>query len=411
MIETLFLGILPQGSIPSIALLVIVIIALVVWAIKQVTERKRMFRELDAMGSVKWRDIEFDMVLKAMKLCTWRIDVPTRTLKVESDYTESGETDPFFEDLPISGIIDKVAEWDKERVSNAMEDLCTGKTDEYHQIYERTMPLTGGTFWTESFASVTERMSDGSPKTIVGTTMDIDKQKKLEKALVEARNKAEESDRLKTDFLNNISHEIRTPLNAIVGFTEVIANVDGEERKQVSKLVKENADVLLRLIDDMVKMANLESKVSTDINVENFSVNQMVRDIVDEYSRKNTNPNLRIYKRRLPSELYVGTDRSKLALIVSHFVSNAVKFTDRGEVEVICEQHSPLHIKISVRDTGKGISADAQRYVFERFVKLDRFSQGTGLGLSVCRQYAQSLGGRVGVESEPGKGSTFWVEV
>lgn len=411
MTEFLFLGILPQSSLPSLLLLVLVVIMLVIWAVKQVTERKRMLRELTAMGSVKWRDIEFDMVLKAMKLCTWRIDVPTRMLKVESDYTESGETDPFFEDLPVSGIIAKVAEWDRKRVTKAMEDLCNGITDEYHEIYERAMPLTGDTFWTESFASVTERMPDGAPKTIVGTTMDIDKQKKLEKALVEARNKAEESDRLKTDFLNNISHEIRTPLNAIVGFTEVIANVDGEERKQVIKLVKENAETLLRIFDDMVKMANMESKVTMNIVHENFSVNQMVRDIVDEFSRKNTNPNLRIYKRKLPLELYVNTDRSKLALIVSHFVSNAVKFTTEGEVEVICEQHSPLHIKISVRDTGKGISEDAQKYIFERFVKLDRFSQGTGLGLSVCRSYAQSLGGRIGVESELGKGSTFWIEV
>lgn len=411
MTATLLLGIFPQGSIPTFVLLVVVMILLVVWAVRQAAERKRMFRELAAMGSVKWRDLEFDMVLKAMKLCTWHIDVPTMCLKVESDYTESGETDPFFEDMPVKGIISKVAEWDRERVAQAIEALCSGKTDEYHEIYERSMPLTGDTFWTESFASVTERMPDGSPKTIVGTTMDINKQKKLEKALVEARNKAEESDRLKTDFLNNISHEIRTPLNAIVGFTGVMANVEGEERKQVSKLVKENADALLHIFDDMVQMSNLESKVSTDIVHENFSVNQMVRDIVDEYSRKNANPNVRIFKRKLPSELYVNTDRSKLALIVSHFVSNAVKFTEKGEIEIVCEQYAPLHVKISVRDTGKGISEDAQKYIFERFVKLDKFSQGTGLGLSVCRQYAQSLGGSVGVKSELGKGSTFWVEV
>lgn len=411
MIYALFLGILPQGSTQSIILLIVVMIMLVAWGGKQLAARKRMLRELDAMGSVKWRDLEFDMVLRAMKLCTWHIDVETMMLKVDSDYTESGETDPFFEDLPFMGIIAKVAEWDRERVAKAMYDLCNGKTDEYHMIYERAMPLTGDTFWTESFATVSERLPDGSPKTIVGTTMDIDQQKKLEKALTQARNKAEESDRLKTDFLNNISHEIRTPLNAIVGFTDVIDSVEGDERKQVSALVKENAETLLRIFEDMVNMANIEAKVTMDIVHENFSVNQMVRDIVDEYARKNTNPNVRILKRKLPTELWVNTDRAKLALIVSHFVSNAVKFTSEGEVEVICEQSSPLHVKISVRDTGKGISEDAQKFIFERFIKLDRFSQGTGLGLSVCRSYAQNLGGRVGVESELGKGSTFWVEV
>lgn len=262
MIYALFLGILPQGSTQSIILLIVVMIMLVAWGGKQLAARKRMLRELDAMGSVKWRDLEFDMVLRAMKLCTWHIDVETMMLKVDSDYTESGETDPFFEDLPFMGIIAKVAEWNRERVAKAMYDLCNGKTDEYHMIYERAMPLTGDTFWTESFATVSERLPDGSPKTIVGTTMDIDQQKKLEKALTQARNKAEESDRLKTDFLNNISHEIRTPLNAIVGFTDVIDSVEGDERKQVSALVKENAETLLRIFEDMVNMANIEAKVT-----------------------------------------------------------------------------------------------------------------------------------------------------
>lgn len=405
------LDISPQRSVLLSVLFAIVLVAMVVWTVDLVRERRRLLRELTAMGNVTPRDVEFDMVLRSMRLCTWRIDVDSGEFRVESDYMDRGETNSFFENMPIKAMIAKVAKWDRERIANAMDDLCAGKTDEYHVVYERELPLTGDTFWLESFASVAERHPDGRPKTIVGTTMDIDKQKKLEKALTEARNKAEESDRLKTDFLNNISHEVRTPLNAIVGFSDVITTIEGEERKQVGELIRNNAHSLLRIFDDMVKMSDMEARVTTAIVQENFSVNQMVRDIVDEYARKNTNPNLRIFKRKLPTEIYVGTDRSKLSLIVEHFVSNAIKFTKQGEIEVICEQKTPMHVKISVRDTGKGISPDAQKLIFERFVKLDHFTQGTGLGLSVCRLYAKNLGGNVGVESQLGKGSIFWVEI
>jgi len=402
---------LSQRSTLLTVLLTLLLIALVTWTVAQTRERRQLLRELEAMGGVTQRDIEFDMVLKAMRLCTWRLDVVSRSLNVESDYTTGGETDSTFASVSLEKVIEEAATWDKERLAKALDDFCTGKSDEYHIVYARSLPPLGKPFWVESFASVAERNPDGSPKTIVGTTMAINKQKQLEKELTEARDKAEESDRLKTEFLNNMSHEIRTPLNAIVGFSSLLGGVGEDERTQLTALIKENADMLLRIFDDMVKMSKLEATTAERVRIENFSVNQMVRDIVDEYSRKNRKPNLRIYKRKLPVEIYIGTDRSKLALIVEHFVSNAVKFTNEGDVEVICEQHSPMHVKISVRDTGKGISPESQKRIFERFVKVDRFTQGTGLGLSVCRAYAQSLGGRLGVESEVGKGSVFWVEI
>lgn len=392
-------------------LLAITLIVLVAFTLWQVREHRQLLRELRAMGDVNQRDLEFDMVLKSMKLCTWRIDVATKMLKVESDYTTEGDANSTFANVTIDEVIEEAASWDKDYLAKALDDFCSGKSDEYHVVYARALPPVGNPFWVESFASVAERNPDGSPRMIVGTTMAINKQKQLEKELIEARDKAEENDRLKTKFLNNISHEIRTPLNAIVGFSSLVGSVEEKEREQLVTLIKDNADMLLRIFEDMVKMANMESTVSDEIRIENFSVNQMVRDIVDDYSRKNRKANLRIYKRKLPMEIYVGTDRSKLALIVEHFVSNAVKFTNEGEVEVICEQNLPLHVKISVRDTGKGISEESQKHIFERFVKVDRFAQGTGLGLSVCRAYAQQLGGRVGVESELGKGSTFWVEI
>lgn len=407
----LFLYVYYQRATLLIATMAIVLIGLLVWAITQHHRRSVLIRELQAMGDVSHYDVEFDMVVKAMHLCTWRIDVANKIFKVEADYTKSPELNSTFSGIPVSSMFDQMASWDKVRMTIAINNLCGGITDEYHEVYERVLPPTGLRVWEESFATVAERNADGTPKTIVGATMDIDNQKKIEKALIDARNKAEESDRLKTDFLNNISHEIRTPLNAIVGFTDIISHVEGEERTQMAKLIRDNADILLRIFDDMVKMANMESKTDESVHTENFSVNQMVRDIVDEYSRKNTNPDLRIYKRKLPKEVYFGTDRKKLSLIVEHFVSNAVKFTNRGEIEVIIEQDSPLHLKISVRDTGKGISPEKTQHIFDRFVKLDTFTQGTGLGLSVCRSYAQSLGGQIGVESEVGKGSTFWIEL
>lgn len=387
------------------------LIALMAWAIAQRKRHHSLVNELRAMSDINHYDVAFDMVVKAMRLCTWRIDVETMTFNVEADYTKNPELNALLNGVPLENMLSQVAAWNKKQIEIAIKKLCDGTSDEYHEIYERLLPPTGSRIWEESFATVAERNADGTPKTIVGATMDIDKQKKIEKDLIDARIKAEESDRLKTDFLNNISHEIRTPLNAIVGFTDIIGNVEGKERNQMVKLIKENADILLRIFDDMVSMANIESRTETSVRSENFSINQMVRDIVDIYARKCTKTNLHIFKRKLPKEIYFSTDRRKLALILEHFVSNAVKFTDSGEIEVIVEQDSPKHLKISVRDTGIGISAEAQKHIFERFVKLDKFTQGTGLGLSVCRSYAQSLGGRLGVTSELGKGSTLWVEL
>ena len=265
--------------------------------------------------------------------------------------------------------------------------------------------------WGEMFAIVDKRDADGTPLSVVGTSMLIDKQKEIEQELIEARNQAEESDRLKTAFLANISHEVRTPLNAIVGFSEVLSECQNEEeRAQLAALIKENNDRLLHLFEDMVSLSRLEASGGT-INKSRFKIDEMFKEVIRKYRMDAYAKNLTLQIYQHSEDLEPYTDYSRLMQIVNHYVENALKFTAEGGVTLGCNKQLG-HLRVWVSDTGKGIAPEhCNDKLFERFVKIDEFEQGTGLGLSVCRSLAMSLGGNVGVESQLGKGSRFWVEI
>ena len=232
---------------------------------------------------------------------------------------------------------------------------------------------------------------NGKPLVIVGTSSCIDDVKRLEQELIDARVKAEESDRLKTSFIDNISHEVRTPLNAIVGFSDILPTItDPQERDGLISIIKENNQKLLNIFDDMMAM---------------------LRGVVDDYAKKNVNPMVDISCDVAEQTLNLHTDFGRLREIVANYMSNALKFTTQGHVSVNMEKRDNGHVRISVSDTGKGIPEEAHDRIFDRFFKLDEFVQGAGLGLSVCRSYAISLSGTVGVRSRVGEGSTFWVEI
>ena len=256
-----------------------------------------------------------------------------------------------------------------------------------------------------------KRDANGHPLTIVGTSMRIDKQKEIEMALIKARNQAEESDRLKTAFLANVSHEIRTPLNAIVGFSEVLTDTTSEEeRRQLSELILQNNARLLQLFEDMVNMSKLEAG-GESVHKTRFQIGDFLQEVVKKYAERAAKKHLSlaIDKHSEMQESY--TDRNRLMQIICHYVDNALKFTSEGGVTIGCNLEVG-NMRVWVRDTGKGIESEfCGDRLFERFVKTDEFEQGTGLGLSVCRSLALTLGGKVGMESELGQGSLFWVDV
>jgi signal transduction histidine kinase len=328
----------------------------------------------------------------------------------ESDYRDS-DTVVFPPGTRVDELAKLVKSEDAEKVSKGIDDLVEGRIDECHIQYEVNIPHSERTYWEESYAVVDKRDLDGKPVTIVGTSQRIDKQKDIEKALIDARNHAEESDRLKSAFLANISHEVRTPLNAIVGFSEVLSMAQSEEeRQQLIGLIRDNNARLLRLFDDMMHMSRLEAG-DDSIKKSSFELKPLLEEMVVRYASRLDAKRVKLFVMPTDSNPRVLTDRERLGEIMNQYVNNAVKFTTDGQI-ILGFENIEHQLRIWVEDTGKGIPEDhCNDHLFERFVKVDEFVPGTGLGLSICRSMALSLGGKVGVESTLGKGSKFWVDI
>ena len=235
---------------------------------------------------------------------------------------------------------------------------------------------------------------------------DITQLKETEQMLIKAKEKAEEADRLKSAFLANMSHEIRTPLNAIVGFSSMLEEAEEQEEKhQYITIIEDNNKLLLQLISDILDLSKIEAE-TFDIIPERVNAKQLCNDLFQAMQMK-TSPQVELrLKDNLP-ELTFTSDKNRLYQVLLNFVTNALKFTSEGNI-TIDYQIDGNEVKFSVQDTGMGIEPEKQEAIFTRFVKLNSFIPGTGLGLSICQSIVTQLGGKIGVESEPGKGSCFW---
>ena len=235
-----------------------------------------------------------------------------------------------------------------------------------------------------------------------------DELQESESALRDAKDRAEESSRLKSAFLANMSHEIRTPLNSIVGFASIIAELDDrEERQEYLAIMQENTELLLQLISDILDLAKIEAG-TLDYNMGYVDVSDFCKDVMRNYDIKEDKAVPVLLALDLP-DYRIYTDKKRLMQVVTNFINNALKFTSEGQI--LLEYH-PVEgtgqIEFSVTDTGMGIAPDAVVTVFDRFVKLNTFAKGTGLGLSICKSIIEHLGGTIGAESELGVGSRFW---
>ena len=388
-----------------------VVIAAIVLLFVQQRQSRQLQEDLHQLSKIKRHTIEYELVLKTMKLSIWHMDVPTKAITYESDYRDAFDMAEIPPGTSFPALVDMIDPAYVDTMRKNMNDLVEGRVENYHMQYEVKIPHSDRTYWEESYATVDKRDLDGKPLTIVGTSQRIDKQKEFEQALIEARNHAEESDRLKSAFLANISHEVRTPLNAIVGFSEVLPMTQSdEEREQLLGLIRDNNAQLLRLFDDMIHMSKLEAGGGT-IRKSHFELRPLLEEIVQQYAGKVDESRVTMQVEQTDANLQVYTDRDRLGEIINQYVNNAVKFTSEGAITLGFEQREKV-LRIWVKDTGKGIPEDrCDDHLFERFVKIDEFVPGTGLGLSICRSMALSLGGKVGVQSALGKGATFWVEI
>lgn len=255
---------------------------------------------------------------------------------------------------------------------------------------------------------------DGEENMVL-TIHDVTRQKKAEEELKIAKEKAEKANLSKSIFLANMSHEIRTPINAIAGFSEILSHTNAEEeKKQYKEIIKMNANLLLQLVNDILDLSKIESGTIDFIYTE-VDINQLLADLHKLFQMKIncTEENKEVVLITEPEldSCTIVTDQNRLIQVLSNFITNAIKFTRTGSIRIGYKMKTS-ELYFYVADTGSGIPADRQQDIFERFVKLNKGeNNGSGLGLAISKGIITRLGGRIGVESEEGKGSTFWFTI
>lgn len=294
---------------------------------------------------------------------------------------------------------------DRYKIDDYYANLNKGILDNFKEEV-RIDNGQGGWNWIRCYLAVKQYDPRSRNIELIGVNFDITELKEVEAQLIEAKEKAETLDKLKSAFLANMSHEIRTPLNAIVGFSNLLTETDDcEEKKQYITIIEKNSDLLLQLISDVLDLSKIEAG-TFDIIYGEVDVNGLCQEIVRSLEMKTAAGVTLEFEHHLPECLMRG-DRNRLLQIITNFINNAIKFTSAGTIRLGYTLQDNT-IEFYVSDTGIGISPKHAENIFDRFVKLNSFIHGTGLGLSICKSMVEQMGGTIGVESEEGKGSRFW---
>ena len=273
------------------------------------------------------------------------------------------------------------------------------------QHYTTTVPGTGESWYRVSGIPITD--AENRVTGHMGLAIDITEEMKTRKRLEKETMIANDIVRLKSGFMASMTHELRTPLNAIIGFSEVLAVTENpEERQEFIRIVRNSCDMLQRLINDILSASSL-SDGHTSVQAEEVDFSKAFDDICLTLQQR-MQDNVQFIKDNPYDTFCTTVDIGRITQVITNFVTNAVKFTKQGSIKV-GYHYEHQGMRIYCEDTGAGIPQDKQDIIFERFVKLDDFVQGTGMGLNICRTIVMSLGGEIGVTSEGiGKGSTFW---
>ena len=318
--------------------------------------------------------------------------------------------------VPEEQYFSKIHRDDRSRVEKAFRDLVEGRADKVKEEYRVVSLGSPGRRidWVEAQAAVETRDERGMPLTLVGSSLVITERKRIERDLIDARDKAEESNRLKSAFLANMSHEIRTPLNAIVGFSGLLGSVEeAEEREEFVRIIESNNDLLLQLVGDILDLSKIEAGTLEFVEAP-LDLNALMEETERSLRVRAKKKNLSLeFGDRIPG-CRVMTDRNRLNQVIINLITNAIKFTDEGGVTFgygLRGREEDGVLRFYVTDTGCGIPEERRKDIFSRFVKLNSFVQGTGLGLSICRTIVNKLGGEIDVESQEGVGSTFWFTI
>jgi PAS domain S-box-containing protein len=274
-----------------------------------------------------------------------------------------------------------------------------------------------GTLFWESASISPIVNTEGKTTHFIAIKEDITDRKNVEKELVKSKERAEESDRLKLVFLANMSHEIRTPMNGILGFTELLKapHISSEEQQEYISIIEKSGKRMLNIINDIISISKVESG-QIEVSKDETNINEQLEYIYTFFKPEANLKGIDLTLQKLLSSKnnYIKTDREKLYAVLTNLVKNAIKFTNEGSIEIGCEKKGG-YLEFFVKDTGLGIPISQKKIIFERFRQanetISRTHEGSGLGLAISKAYVEMLDGRIWVESQEGKGSTFYFTI
>ena len=379
---------------------------------RDITEERDMYLQskLDdtqiqkANEEIQRYETELKYIMEAIDTRVWRSNFKDRTVQFHKGLSEV-EREMTYEEFKSHFIDLPDALYDK--LSHPKEHFNKPQAQMYlmRPIFHDTEEVQ----WNQ-VNSVPIFDEEGNMTGCFGIIRNMNRFMLAQEKLKEETQRANESGRMKSVFIANMTHEIRTPLNAIVGFTDLLQMMSTQEEKQeLIRVIHNNCDMLLRLIDDIMVISAMDSN-GLIIRPEDCDFAHNFDEICQSLSQRVENPNIQFIKDNPYKTLHTQLDVGRIMQVLTNFVTNAVKYTQKGHIKVGYRLQDN-GIYLYCEDTGTGIPKDQCSKIFERFVKLNDFIQGTGLGLSICKAIAERSNGKIGVDSEIGEGSTFWIWV
>lgn len=356
---------------------------------------------------LKERNYKMELTFKTVGMSYWDYDLGTKLYRSFNDPVNDFNPEKA---ITSEDYMNVAHPEDVELLSKYIAGMASGKSKEFSFQYRSR------TKWNQEWQTLivtglpSELDRKGNVIRYTGIAFNNTKWEKMAQELKEMKEKAELSDRLKSAFLANMSHEIRTPLNAIIGFSELLVDCeDPEEKSEYWHIIESNNELLLRLINDILDLSKIESGI-IERKRERFNLTQLCKELYMMIQPKVAGTDVELIQDNPYPECWIFLDRNRLKQVWMNFLTNAIKHTKAGYIKMgySIEREG---IRIYVKDTGAGIPEELQDRIFGRFQKLNEFAQGTGLGLAISKAIIEAAEGKIGFDSEPNVGSTFWAWV